>query len=290
VREFAAQEQNMGGRPILRVLAQESPDIVASLLGLGTDAGRSGPALQELIREKYNGAFSVELSGLPASRSDVLLQQLEHVPIPESLRRPALEHGLDLREVGLQGQPAEESIDVVVLSILPDLQSEVWRHERTGLLVQPPAHWDQDWTPAQKSWFSEAFTSMGPVSPEQFRGSLQQVVRSIKRRLNVHVIVYSASPIDPGDDVHNYHGVEDTFSLRVHRFNHALAQLSVLEGISIVDAERIMAEHGEEHLLGRLRYSDRVSLALRADFLRILEDIGFFEARPLMLQLSRAEA
>ena len=284
------QEQKMGGGPIVRVLAQDSPDIAASLLWSGRSADGLGPSLQDLVREKYENRFSIEMSPLTVTRSDVLLQQLENVRAPGSLRRAALEHGLDLSEIGLRGDPLYGSVDVVALSILPDLESEVWRHEETGLLVQPPAHWDQEWTAAQKEWLTGAFATIGPMSPDQFKGSLQHVVRSIKRRLNAHVIVFSASPIDPGDDVHNYVCVEDTFSLRVHKFNHALAQLSVLEGISIVDAERIMAEHGEEHLLGRLRYSDRVNLALRADFLRILEDIGFFEARPLMLQLSRAEA
>jgi hypothetical protein len=110
----------------------------------------------------------------------------------------------------------------------------------------------------------------------------------VKERLDAHVLVHNASTVEPGDQVHNYHGREDTWALRVHQFNMALMELSVWEGISFIDVERLVAEHGAyRHVRQPGRYSAEVYEAIRREFRRVLEDIGFFEDRPLVMQVGR---
>jgi hypothetical protein len=123
-------------------------------------------------------------------------------------------------------------------------------------------------------------------SPGEFKEHFMRIVRAIKARLGAHVIVFNCSPLDPEERVHNYCGREDTLPVRVHRFNLALLELSVLEGISVIDVDRIIGElGGEQHVLEALRYSPAAHQALAQEFLRVLEDIGFFEERPLMPQV-----
>jgi hypothetical protein len=113
----------------------------------------------------------------------------------------------------------------------------------------------------------------------------------VKDKLGAHVLIYNVSTVEPDDHLHNYHGRHDTWGLRAHKFNLALMELSVLDGISIIDVERLVAERGAgRHVLRAGRYSLEVSEAVRHELLRVLEDIGFFESRPLVMQVGAETA
>ena len=118
---------------------------------------------------------------------------------------------------------------------------------------------------------------------------LLRLIRAVKEELGSYIIVYNCSPLDPEDHTHNYHGLDDTLSLRIRQLHLALIGLSLEEGISIVDVERIAAEFGEESVPSALTYSDQANAAICKEFVRILADIGFFEARPLMMQIGRSK-
>jgi hypothetical protein len=76
--------------------------------------------------------------------------------------------------------------------------------------------------------------------------------------------------------------------VRISLFNLALYEISVLEGISIIDVDRMIAELGaENHVVGPMTYSDAAYHHITQEFLRVMEDIGFFEHRPLMLQIGK---
>ena len=129
----------------------------------------------------------------------------------------------------------------------------------------------------------------GPVAVEEFKQSLIEQIREIKRKLNAHVIIYNCSSVDPDDNIDNYYGRPDTFTIRVHRFNLALMQVSVLEGVSFIDVERLIGQlAGERHVEKPLHYSAEAYQAMCQEFLRVLEDIGFFEKRPLVMQVGQA--
>ena len=129
------------------------------------------------------------------------------------------------------------------------------------------------------------------IPAQEFKQSLLDQVQRIKQELNAHVIVYNCSSVDPDDKVYNYRGIPDTFQIRVHRANLVLMQISQLEGISIIDVERIVGQlAGDKVVKGPLDYTDEGYAAMGREFLRVLEDIGFFENRPLVMQIGQAMA
>lgn len=109
------------------------------------------------------------------------------------------------------------------------------------------------------------------------------------RGSGAHVLVMNVSTVDPDDTVTNYHDLEDdTPALRAHKIALTLIDLSHELGISIIDADRLLAELGaERNVEGIGRYSPDASEVLCNEVLRVLADYGFFEERPLVVQAGR---
>lgn len=121
-----------------------------------------------------------------------------------------------------------------------------------------------------------------------FGRNMREAVQVLKNDLEAHVIAFNASTVDPADDVSNYRGTAETDALRLHRLNLALMRLSVDEGISIIDVDRLLADIGAgTHVQGVLDYSSEACGLICDEFLRVLADYGFFERRPLVAQLGR---
>jgi hypothetical protein len=129
-------------------------------------------------------------------------------------------------------------------------------------------------------------------SMEAYHADLDWVIRTLKREVGAHLIFLNASTVDPDDLTSNYHGLrEQTFSLKAHQLDTVLMELSFAHGISIVDADRLLAELGaSNHVVGPLSYSPEACRALCAELARILEDYGFFEERPLVMQVGQEAA
>ncbi|MGH9167142.1 MAG: hypothetical protein ACRD02_04795, partial [Acidimicrobiia bacterium] len=129
------------------------------------------------------------------------------------------------------------------------------------------------------------------TDPEVFTENMLRVIRLLKEQLEAHIIFLNASTIEPGQEISNYRGVEqEPFSIRAHRLDLALTELSVREGISIIDADRLLAELGAaQHVMGPLDYSAVACEALCRELLRVVEDYGFFEERPLVSQVGQKQ-
>lgn len=282
------RQPKMGGKEKLRVFIKGNDDIADSLLAIQKGGSKLDRGLTNVVGDKYNGAFNVEMVQEPCGRSDLLIQQLETASFPRDLA----EQGLDDDFINTQFQSHlfddKGDVDVVVLSIQPECAHTLWKHRRDGYLLCPPPGWEEQWTPSQKEWFQEQFSSLGLLGVDQFKENFSRIIQDVKQRLDAHVIVYNGSSIDPDDHVQNYHGVEDTLALRVNKLNLALMQISTLEGVSIVDVDRIVAElGGAQHVGKAFDYSAESSQGICQEFVRVLEDIGFFEDRPLVMQIGR---
>lgn len=155
-----------------------------------------------------------------------------------------------------------------------------------GLLEQLPAPAGQD---LDIVLLSLQLDVVGSRAVEEFRGSFVRTIDSLKSGWGAHVLVLGASSVDPDDDVHDYHGIEDTPATRIHRFNLAILEIAMQTGISIIDVDRIIAElGGAQHVLRVLDYSPEAHRTILRELHRVIADIGFFEARPLMPQIGRA--
>ena len=115
-------------------------------------------------------------------------------------------------------------------------------------------------------------------------------ITALVKQHEARVIVFNASSFDPADTTSCYAGLADTPSLFVQHLNRSLIELSVLDGLSIVDADRIIAEiGGASHVEGLLSYSVHACDLLCEELLRVLDDYGFFDDRPLLAQVGRRE-
>lgn len=110
---------------------------------------------------------------------------------------------------------------------------------------------------------------------------------AVLKRHNVFIIVLNGSTFDP-DESSSSSAKDARPSLMVHRLDAALIELSVLDGVSIVDVDRLVAEMGgSDAVLGLLSYTPECGTVIRTEILRILEDSRFFAAGPTVVQVGR---
>jgi hypothetical protein len=115
------------------------------------------------------------------------------------------------------------------------------------------------------------------------------VIRRSKEH-DTRVIALNASTVHPGDAVSCYSGVGPTPGLTAHAIDLALIGLSMDEGISVIDVDRVIAElGGDEHVLDACAYSVAACEAIRDELVEVLADYGFFEDRPLLEQHGRRD-
>lgn len=113
----------------------------------------------------------------------------------------------------------------------------------------------------------------------------RHLVRMLKD-VPTHVVVFNGSTFVPGESTASYARTEEPTGLRIARLDLALLELSADEGISVVDADRLLAELGaDRHVRGAFRYDVVARGALRDELVRVVADYGFFELRPLIEQL-----
>lgn len=106
------------------------------------------------------------------------------------------------------------------------------------------------------------------------------------KQCNSHILIFNVSSIFPGDLIHNYHVSQNHFSLFTAKNILAIFHLSLLEGISVIDVDRLVAELGaDNHVTGFGTYSATAYNAIGEEFISVMNDISFFENRPLMKQL-----
>ena len=128
----------------------------------------------------------------------------------------------------------------------------------------------------------------GEVPPDSIDELVSRLIRSLKTATSAHVVVFNGSSIDPGHHVVGYRNVGSTTSEIIRRWNLAILRVSMEQGISIIDVDRLVAEAGATgNVVAALRYSETMKDVICHEFVRVLADIGFFEPRPLLAQLGR---
>lgn len=124
-------------------------------------------------------------------------------------------------------------------------------------------------------------------SVQAIEDDLRAIVDQIKAKVKAHILVSSLSTLDPSEPMYTLHGKsEEPFTLRAQRLNLMLVGISHQEGISIIDVDRIIAEvGGAESVTGPGRYNAKGAAAVLNEIVRILDDYGFMDDRPLMEQV-----
>lgn len=119
------------------------------------------------------------------------------------------------------------------------------------------------------------------------REDLEAVVGAIKEKVGAHVLVANASTVDPADGRYTYYEMEEEPpSLKAQRLDLALVLVSHDVGISIIDVDRLVAEiGGGRHVKQAMAYDAEACATIAAEVVRIIEDYGFLDDRPLLAQV-----
>ena len=166
----------------------------------------------------------------------------------------------------------------LVLSIQPDLGVPLVRHRSLGYRLHP--YNMQRWTTEQRDWMRANFTKLAPCSAAESMEGLAQVITRLRLVSEAPVLVFNFSSVTPGETMHCYQGMGDTFSQRARRFNAALVDASAELGFSIVDVDRIVAEHGARHVRIDGVHLNPIGCRLVAtEVVRILDDYGLLPER-----------
>jgi lysophospholipase L1-like esterase len=170
----------------------------------------------------------------------------------------------------------EDPADVVVLSIMPDIMSGMMRHRDSGVLLYPSGL-DQ-WSPQDRLWLKSDFDALGPLDVAQSMDNLRAIVADIQAQRAAAILIYNLSAVVPGETLYCHEGMDETLSDRIRRFNLGLVELSRQTGINIIDADRILAEHGALALKRDPVHLTAEGYRLLAyEVVRVLEDIGVLE-------------
>jgi hypothetical protein len=151
----------------------------------------------------------------------------------------------------------EEQPDIVLLSIVDDIRS--FDGDRTGT----------------------------EHAVDDIETNLAAVIDLIKEKIGAHVLIANASTLDPAQEVFNYHDVSDEpVSLRAHRLDLMLVGVSHDRGISIIDVDRKIAElGGVRGVAAAFEYTAAGCRTIAEEIVRVMEDYGFFDDRPLLAQV-----
>jgi hypothetical protein len=247
--------------------------------------------LAPVVIEHLEGSLCIHLGGSGAAdaRSDLLLQSYSGVPpwfeqevgarftIPpgyfaDTLFQPTFE------VADIPGKPAFPRT-VVVLSILPDLTRAVYRHRRTGYLIDPGTAWLNRIATARRdpslvNWFQESWEPVGRTSVEQLGENYRRLIPLVKEKTGAEIMVFNALEIEPNDPTHDYSLRHLESASRRRRFNLALAELSEELSFRVVDVDRILKVGGVDRQIDFSHFPVGSMRDVAAEAGRILADIG----------------
>ncbi len=254
----------------LTIFAKGNLDVRDSLHALRLGDRRLWNGVNEVLRETHPGVVA-RVRHETWDRSDQLLASDGAIPAALAGR----ELSLGAFPVGSQYSRAlfDTEADVYVLSVQPDANTNLARHKTGGFLFHPHNWWT--WPAADQAWLREAFVDVGLLDVATSMANLAQVIDRLRAARDSAVLIYNLSSVTPGEQVHDYLGLEELFSTRIKRFNLGLIELSQQTGVSIIDVDRIIARGGAD----RMKY-DSIHLtgegcrAVAEEVVRVLDDLG----------------
>jgi hypothetical protein len=263
----------------LTLFAKGNLDLRDSLHSLRRGETLAWNGINEIARERHPN-WTIRLRHETWTRSDALLEAAGVVPAELAARNLSLEaHGAPSQ---FSAAVFETDADAIILSIQPDLMVSLVRSRRHGYLLLP-AGWTA-WPEADRDWIRADFDSTPPLDAVRSMDNLGRIVERIRARTKAPILIYNVSSAVPGEQIHDYRGLEDSFSARIRQFNLGLIELSQKTGISVIDVDAILARAGADRLkLDAVHLNAEGCRLVAAEVVRVLEDLGLFqtaEARP----------
>jgi len=254
----------------LTIFAKGNLDVRDTLYALKLADKVVWNGINEILRTRPSAAVA-RVHHETWSRSDALIEATGLVPTELAARPLAL--GPYSAASQFSQAMFKADADVFVLSIQPDISTQLLRHRRDGFLFYPN-DW-RAWPTSDRAWLRESFVAVGLLDLAASMANLARIIAKIRERSPAPILLYNVSSVVPGDNTFSYDGLGETFSTRIRRFNLGLIELSQRTGVSIIDVDTIVARGGAD----RLKY-DTIHLtgdgcrAVATEVVRVLDDLG----------------
>lgn len=258
--------------PRLNIIAKGNADVRSVLHALYEDGVAEWNGVNEVLRERRPG-WTARVLHETMTRSDAVLAASPVVPL--ALADRALPLGRFPAEGQFHSRLFDEPVDVVVLSIQPDVLNELVRHRGDGHLFHPFEA--EFWSPADRAWLVDNYQPEPVLDAQRSMDNFARIVARLRQKGDPQILIFNLSPIIPWERVHCYQGVGETLAQRIRRFNLALTELSADTGVSIVDVDAVLARVGAERLkLGAVALNAEGCRLVCEEVVRILEDLDCF--------------
>ncbi|HJQ16716.1 MAG TPA: SGNH/GDSL hydrolase family protein [Allosphingosinicella sp.] len=229
--------------------------------------------VNEIVRERHPD-WRVRVRHETCNRSDAMVAA--DGTIPAALAGRALPLGNHPLESQFATGMYDAGNDVVILSLQPDVMNRLARHRPDGHLLY--AEGMATWSEEDRAWFASHYEPTALLTPEQSMANLEMLVGRLHDHVH-HVLVYTMSPIVPGERTHSHVGMAETLSWRIRRFNLALIELSRRLDFSIVDVDTLFARHGADRLkLDGVHIAAEGCRLVAEEVVSILAERGCFDA------------
>jgi len=259
----------------LTIFAKGNLDVRDTLHALRVGGEVRWNGVNEIVRARHPSAI-VRVRHETLARSDMLVAADGVVPAALGGRE------LPLGPYPLASQYGrtlfDARADAYVLSIQPDIATQLWRHRRDGFLFLAN-EWGS-WSADDRRWLHAEFERAGAIDVDASMRNHEAIVARLREASGAPVLVYNVSSVVPGDTVHSHQGLGETLATRIRRFNVALADLSARTGVSIVDVDAIVARAGADRLkLDAFHLNAEGCERVAQEVVRILEDLGVLASR-----------
>jgi lysophospholipase L1-like esterase len=256
--------------PRVVIFAKGNVDVKDTLHSLTVGSQHLWNGLNEIVRVRYPGT-TIRVRHETWTRSDALLATTGQAP-PELAERP-----LALAAYPLRSQFShalfEAEADAFILSLQPDITTSLFQHRERGHLFYPNNH--EDWPVEDQLWLRQNYIETATLNVEQSMCNFARIVERIRKRTGAPILIYNLSAVIPGEWVHCYEGLGETYSTRIRRFNLALTELSQRTGLSIVDVDRIVSRAGADRVkIDTVHLNADGCRLVAEEVVRILEDLG----------------
>src|SRR4030095_13203534 len=91
----------------------------------------------------------------------------------------------------------DSKADAYVLSIQPDIATQLWRHRRDGFLFL--AYEWGTWSEGDRRWLHEAFERTGAIGVDASMRNFAAIVERLRSASDAPILVYNVSSVVPGD-------------------------------------------------------------------------------------------
>jgi hypothetical protein len=165
--------------------------------------------------------------------------------------------------------------DALVLSVQADLYVPLVRHRSLDYVLHP--YGSSHWPPADQDWLRNNFVAVAEPCAESIIENLGQVILRYRASSDAPILVFNMSSVIAGETIHRYLGAGDVSSQRIRRVNCALVEASAALGFSIVDVDRIVAQHGARQLMfDPVHFNADGCRLVCEEVVRILDDYEVF--------------